>query len=79
MPKYCMRDNGWPKKQCYVMKPPKYRKPHCRHWSLGITENGCGEGMWQVEASDGGEALWGKTQATQSPVPNKLSVDGEKK
>jgi hypothetical protein len=53
MPFFCSRDDGWPKKRCYIKYDKKNRRYTCRYWSKGLTEHGCGEGMWRIKATDG--------------------------
>jgi hypothetical protein len=53
MPNYCARDDGWPKKRCRVRYNEETGEFECRHWSKGITDKGCGPGMWKTKAKDG--------------------------
>jgi len=50
MPTFCNRDDGWPKKRCYIHKG---KEPYCRYWNKNLPQTGCGINMWQVVAKNG--------------------------
>jgi hypothetical protein len=74
MPHFCDRDDGWPRKRCYIKYNPETGYS-CRHWSKSITKEGCGTGMWKLAAKDGSCAEI--TQARSSYGKNQ--TESEKK